>query len=381
MTRFLCTGDQHIGQGGDRYPGRLDEFETLWDTILQLARDQHVDAILHAGDAFERRKPTPAEMLAFERPLVAHRDLNGPPVIMVHGNHCVAGTDPASTMQVFHEAGLLTLSTRPETLDIFPSGVTIVTLPWTPISRLVATLGGGDRDLTHEDAARMLVDEARRLRSTVPGPCVLLGHWSVTGSSLPSGLPVDDLREVVLDTDELLQIGFDAVVFGHIHRAQNLGADLAFYVGSPMPLNHGEPGEHGVWIIDLDLVRCGGVALSEFRPLESTRFVTVGLPIESWDADLLDGAIVRVKGLLPADADAAAEADLATSTAYDCGARHVTVEITVDRPSRARAAGLDETVTVTDAFETWLTGAGHPDDTAGRLRLLHHQIEETTCAP
>lgn len=374
MTRLLCTGDLHLGQGAGLYPERLQEQEQVWRSILELARAERVDAVLHAGDMWERRKPTPSEVLAAERPLVEHRAAGGPLMIVVAGNHDTAGTDPVLALHVLAEAGLLALSTRPETLNIFPAGVTVATLPWTPISRLVAQLGGGDRDLTHHDAARLLVDEARRLRSMVDGPCVLLGHWSVTGSALPSGLPVDELREVVLDLDELLGTGFDAVVLGHIHCAQGLGgedAPPAMYVGSPMPLNHGEAGqEHGVWILDLD------ERTAEFRPITSARFATLELePVDYLFTGLpcdVDGLIVRCRLTLPANHSF--DTDALRAAVLDAGARHVTIDVSVDRPSRSRV-DVDETVTVTDAFEGWLTATGRNDD-ADRLRRLHREIEE-----
>ena len=99
----------------------------------------------------------------------------------------------------------------------------------------------------------------------VNGPRILVGHWSISGASTPSGIPTDQFREPVIPLAELEQIGFDAVVFGHIHKPQTLqgiSSRPIFYVGSPMALNFGETGsEHGAWL--LDFVGAHGEAYSD----------------------------------------------------------------------------------------------------------------------
>jgi DNA repair exonuclease SbcCD nuclease subunit len=370
-----------VGHGSGLYEGRLAEQEQVWRSILELARTEHVDAVLCAGDVWERRKPTPAEMLAAERPLVEHRDANGCPVLVILGNHDVAGTDTTYALDVLAEAGLITLSTRPEVIDV--AGLAVCTLPWTPVARLVAEHPDLDRDNLHEDIGRLLVDVARKLREEATGPAILLGHWSVTGASLPSGLPIELAREVIVPLDEIEQLGFDANVLSHIHRSQVLTPATgittpgpAFYTGSPLALNHGEGGyEHGVWLLDLHVVMGRANPEITFIPLDSRAFVTVDLGFLS-GTDNLDGAIVRVKDTITVDQADNLDVDAVRSTAIGRGAHHVTVEITVERESRARAAGLDETATVADAFDAWLE-AEHIDDTLrDELRPLHHHYEE-----
>lgn len=370
MTRILATGDLHLGHGGGLYDGRLAEQEDVWRRILELARTEQVDLVVFAGDMWERRKPSPGEMLAAERPLVEHHAAAGPPVLVVSGNHDRAGEDDDLALAILAEAGLIRLSTRPEIIET--AGISVCTLPWTPVSKLVAQLDGGDRDTLYSDTGRLLVDIARGLREQTVGPAILLLHWSLTRSALPSGLPVDALCEVVLDTDELLGVGFDAIVAGHIHAPQLIHQDpVCLYVGSPASLNHGEPGEHGVWILDVEQ------HAAEFRPLDSTRFVTVGLPVETWDDGQVHDAIVRVKATFPDDTDVKALTEIAETTAYDCGARHVTVDITVERAARGRAEGLDETATLADSFDAWLTAESIDGHRADRLRAVHRDLEGT----
>ena len=85
--------------------------------------------------------------------------------------------------------------------------------------------------------AEGLVEIARGLFAQMAtGPKYLVGHWSVTGASTPTGLPTDLFREPVLDLAALDTIGFDAIVLGHIHKPQMIPTPSGrpiFYVGSP----------------------------------------------------------------------------------------------------------------------------------------------------
>lgn len=351
MARFLCCGDSHIGQGRDLAPDRLAEQEQLWRTILDLARTENVDAVLHGGDMWERRKPTPDEYLAAERPLVEHRAAAGPPVVVVAGNHDRAGVDDNLALKVLEQAGLIRLSTEPERLaGITKNDVHVCTLPWTPVSRLVAAEGGGDRDRIHESAAELLLLAAQGLRAKVTGPAVLVLHWSVSGAALPSGLPIEMAREVILDVSVLEALEFDAVVCAHVHRQQYLSPPLIdqFYVGSPMPLNFGEADqEHGVWLLE---VGAEGFVSSEFRPLESRRFLTMTPEdVAASELDGLDAAFVRVVGSA-GDVDVAA----ARNALEAAGASRVSFRLDVERPTRARVEGLSEDTGPIDALTAWL---------------------------
>ena len=360
--RALCCGDSHIGAGRDLAPDRLHEQEQLWRTVLELARTENVDAVLHAGDMWERRKPSPDEYLAAERPLVEHRDAGGCPVLVCAGNHDRAGVDDNLALRVLEQAGLILLSTEPEVIPLPMSDtIRICTLPWTPVSRLVAVEGCGDRDRIHETAAELLIATARGLRERANGPAILVLHWSVGGAALPSGLPIEMAREVILPIEELVDLGFDQIVAAHIHKKQYIDKTderRGFYVGSPMPLNFGEAKDaHGVWLLE---VGPEGFVSSTFRTLESRRFVTVDVGVgpnrfvfSSIGIDVRD-AFVKFQGV-------AGDEDLAAVRSYfvdELGAARVQFDLTVERPARARVEGLSEDLGAVDALAAYLAAIG-----------------------
>lgn len=350
MTRFLLTGDSHLGKSAHLYDTRLAEQEQVWRDTLELARERNVDAVIHCGDLFDSRRPSPDVMLAAERPLVEHRFQRGCPVLAIPGNHEVGGVDDDTPLEVLAEAGLLSMYPRSDVEHAGRSKIGF--LPWTPVARLVAARGGGDRDSVFADAADLLVRIAAGLRED--GAELLVGHWSVSGSQLPSGLPVDQLRETVIPAGELERLGFAYVALGHIHRPGHFGDGTCFYVGSPMPLDHGEAGvEHGCWIVDLHARE------TEFVPLESRRFVTIRL-VDLEDLSDAPGAVVRVKDTLPAGATF--DAREIRETLLAAGAKRVDLAITVERAARPdREPVLDTDRGPEELLAAWLEQNGHDD--------------------
>jgi DNA repair protein SbcD/Mre11 len=283
--KFLCIADQQLGVASVT----LESQEDVWDKAVTLAIANDVAGVLHAGDLFEHAIVEGQVLAAFRRPLARLREA-GIPMLMIRGNHDGA-VRPVDALDVFHEYPGLTVSQRPELIPF--GGAKVVTLPWVSPKHLVAASNGASRENVYEAASEMLVGIARDLLNLAvrdyreeADPIILLLHWSVSGASLPTGLPVDQLHDVILPWTDLDALGFDAVVCGHIHKPQILGNGV-FYCGSPQQLNHGEANdEHGVWLIE------PGQLDETFLPIESPRFVT----LEAWDdwgAADIEGAIVR----------------------------------------------------------------------------------------
>ena len=397
MSRFLCVGDLHLDAGPDlgRAPGdRLAEQEAVWRRCLEIAYEQDVDAILFAGDAFHKARPSPEALLAFERPLVESDrspakmppvalpsgfevelliPQRPPPIIAILGNHDVAGASLGTGLEVFAEAGLLTLAREPAIHAV--AGVGIACLPWVAASRVVAAQGGGDRDFVNAHAAELLVATARGLREQIDGPAILLTHFSISGSALPNGLPVEQLREPVLELGDLEALGFDAIVAGHIHAPQAFG-EGTFYVGSPMPLSFGEAEtDHGVWILDAG-------RYTAFAPIESRSLVTLDLDhvqVEDWieraetfidpEEYAVEGAIIRVR--IHATQEQARRLDVPAlkRNLVEQGAHKVyAVQLEIEKPERARVEGLTEELDELAALDLWMEASEINGDRATELR-------------
>ena len=418
MTKLLATGDLHIGAGPEygRTPGdRLRDQEQVWTSILELAVDEAVDGVLFAGDAFEGPTPTSEHYDAFLRPI--QRVLQGRiPLLAVSGNgkHDSAMRS-TNALAVFDGLGLRVSSTP----DVYKfAGCAVATLPWVHPGRLIAQRGGGDRDEIHADVAQLLLDIAAQgledCARVAPGaPTILLGHWSVSGASLPNGLPVDQLREPVIALPDLEALGFDAIVAGHIHRPQLLETRVGsapgpiFYVGSPMPLNHCEAStDHGVWILDLpggasSSVRApstpvdgqsngspagdaGSTPAPRFIPIDSPRFVTLDYDFvddertleqlaDGWHEELagmpnIDDAIVRVRYRVKSDDARKIDVAAVRRLLFDAGAAVVKVQPDIVRADRARVEGVDESLGELDALDLYIDANAIETGLADRMR-------------
>mgnify|MGYP001579820393 CR=1 FL=1 len=383
--RFLATGDLHLGAGADlgREPGeRLAEQEAVLARIVEIANE--LDAtLIFAGDAWERRRPTPEELVAFRRPLEGVHGDHGYGLkragVVIAGNHDVEAFERATGYDAITTGRHWHLVSRPKVLGL--GEAQIACLPWAPPGRLVTLQPGVERDEINRRLADGLVEIARGLfAETDPGrPRILVCHWSVSGASLPNGLDVELLREPVIPLEELAAIGFDAVVLGHIHKPQMLGPQEApvFYVGSPMPLNFGEAdSEHVVWILDVE----PGSAQAYKLSIESRRLVTRDVDltahpdaevdlgdVEAWALD----AIVKLRiHAIPEQARrldvGALKAALIAAGAY----KIASVQVQVERAEVVRGVPIDETVGEADALERWLDALKIPDK-GGVLRTRH----------
>jgi exonuclease SbcD len=382
-VKILAFGDLHLGQGAElgRAPGdRLRDQADVLAQILLLACERDVDAVLVAGDVFEGSTIPPEQLDVFAR-FIGGCDSAGIPIVAITGNgkHDAAMRD-TNGLAIFTHIPGIRVSSTPELLEF--DGVTVATLPWVHPGRLIAKHGRDvSRDETNSVVAELLLEAARGLRAQISGdvPAILLAHWSVSGASLPNGLLVDQLRDVILPREELDAVGFDHLVFGHIHKAQEI-SERGFYVGSPLPLNFGEDTHrhaHGVVIVDTDEAEDVDFHAAEFVPVESRPLVTLDYDFtEHADVEILDlfppavaldDAIVRVKYRASSDQARAFDVALLKRELHSLGAAVVRIVPEIVRADRARVEGLDDSVAELDALDRWLDATSYDGD-RDRLR-------------
>jgi DNA repair protein SbcD/Mre11 len=262
--RFLHTADWHIGKSL-RAQRRDTEYEAVLQEILQIARDEQVDAVLVAGDVFDSSSPpADAERLVYQ----FFCDLFGAGIraVVIGGNHDhpqrLRAIAPLLSLAQIH---LCPEAMRPETGGVLqlPSRdgsctATVAVLPWVPERRVVESdslFAGQGQPYT--DYAGAMSNLLQILSGSFRAETVnvLLGHLFVDGVTVgkEGGERPIHLGQAFAVTPSALPTTAQYVALGHIHRGQQLTTDVpAWYPGSLLQLDFGEAGqEKGVMIVDI----------------------------------------------------------------------------------------------------------------------------------
>lgn len=397
--KLLFVSDLQLEAGaplgtGEYGPGSRfqDQVEVL-ERIATLAYDEGVEVVGILGDVFERSRPSPWAILAFQRFVRALRagDIN---VLVISGNHDVRSAALPSALSIFEDASTM-VALGPSLYPIYDEDggdpqVVLAALPWTPISRLVAARPNLSRGQLNDLAAAALAESAQvlgaRCYDEYPNACpILVGHWAISGATLPTGLATDMLNEPVIPLQGLTTAGFRAAIFGHIHQVQAVSTiPPIVYCGSPMVCNWGETETpHGVWVYDTE-----GDGVLTFKPIEDRKFLTIDLDPDEFiregvglvESIATEGTLVRVRYTATEEqAKLISDAEIRDSL-LSCGAAKVFIKATVDRATRARVTHVAEGIDDGAAFELWLTSQAVPEADVQALRDLHAGYTEASRA-
>ena len=111
MTRVIHTGDTHIGYQQYHSPVRRQDFLDAFDSVVEDAVDDGVDAVVHAGDLFHDRRPELPDLMGTIS-VLRRLDDAGIPFLAVVGNH--ESTRGGQWLDLFERLGLATrLGDRP----------------------------------------------------------------------------------------------------------------------------------------------------------------------------------------------------------------------------------------------------------------------------
>jgi len=275
--RLLHTSDWHIGRslhGTDL----LAEQEAVLSGLARIVTEESVDAVLVAGDVYDRAVPS-ADATAVLSRVVARIRRAGAEVVLTPGNH-----DSARRLSTFSEllaAGGLHVRAETAKLDEpvlladEHGEVAVYGLPFLEpeVARHELGLTGGQGGgKSHEAVLATAMERVRTDLFLRPGArSVVLAHAFVGG-----GVPSESERDICVGGIDLVPApvfdGVDYVALGHLHRPQTLSPRLR-YSGSPMAYSFGEAGQQKlVWLVDLD---AGGLADVRAVPLPVPRPLTL----------------------------------------------------------------------------------------------------------
>ena len=228
--KFLHTADLHIGKTLNNF-SFLEDQRYILDRISHIASEEKVDAILIAGDVYQRSSPQ-AEAMALFDGFVTGLTSNGIRVFMISGNH-----DSEQRIAYFSEllrtSGVYTAEKFNGTLQKVElrdahGPVDIWLMPFLRPAN-VRMFYPAKKITGYTDALRTVLDSADIDRSRRN---VLLCHQFIIGSE------TSDSEENSLggldQVDPALFDAFDYTALGHIHKPQVVRRGQMLYAGSPL---------------------------------------------------------------------------------------------------------------------------------------------------
>ena len=276
--RLLHTSDWHLGRTLHRADLR-DAQAAFLDGLVATVREERVDAVLVAGDVYDRAVPSVDAVALYDDALVRLRDA-GARVVVTSGNHDSAARLGVGARLV--DAAGVHVRTRPQgvaepvLLDDVHGAVAVYGLPYLEPEAVRGLLpadpdGGDEVPRGHAGVLGRAMSCVRADLAARGGRSVVLAHCWVAG-----GLDSDSERDIsvggVGHVPARLFDGVDYVALGHLHGPQVLREGLR-YSGSPLAYSFSEARQvKGSWLVELD---ARGLARVERVPSPAPRALSL----------------------------------------------------------------------------------------------------------
>ena len=241
--RFLHLADLHFGKSIYGVSMLENGDQGAWCArFLALAEDVKPDAVLIAGDVYDRSAPSGDAVKLLSDFLTGLAALHIP-VLITAGNHDsaqrLAFLSPLLAREGLYISAPLYDSPvlRHVTLEDAHGPVTFWLMPYVYPALISQALG--EENLRDSDAAVRALLEAQGVDFTRRN--VLLAHQNVTANGAEGARGgSESMVGGVGQIDFSAFDGFDYVALGHIHAAYSVGRDAVRYAGSPLPYHFNE---------------------------------------------------------------------------------------------------------------------------------------------
>ena len=241
--KFLHLADLHFGKIVNGF-SMCDEQAHIVKEILQIVDRERPDALLLAGDIYDRSIPSETAVRLYDEFLTALSQ-RAVPVLAISGNH-----DSAERLsfgeRLMESSGIYTYAAfdgRLRRIDFLDEhgALHIYLLPFIKPYGARAFFPASDIS-TYQDAFCAALN-ASPIDASARN--VLVAHQFVLPQSRSADLSDSEQHQVggVDCIDAALLYDFDYVALGHLHKAQAMGQPYIRYAGSPLKYSFSEAGE------------------------------------------------------------------------------------------------------------------------------------------
>ena len=269
--KFLHLSDLHLGKQMNDVSLLADQEAVLLGQVVPTARRENVDAVLIAGDVYQRATPQAEAVALFDR-FVSELAAMGRRVFIISGNH-----DSAQRISYFsalvRSAGVYVTEAfegrmQSVTLSDEYGELTVWMLPFLRPQQVKRFLPE-EKIVTYQDAMQAVLRQTpidKKKRN------ILMCHQFITGAATSDSedRSIGGLEQI----DAALFDAFDYVALGHIHRPQKIRRQTLRYAGSPLKYSFSEADfDKSVPVIDMQEKGCIDVHTVALKPLHDVRRV------------------------------------------------------------------------------------------------------------
>lgn len=275
--KLLHIADLHIGKRVCEF-SMLEEQRHVLSQVVRLLRERSVDALLVAGDLYDKSAPS-AEAVALVDWFLSAVAETGVPVVIIAGNHDsaerVAYAGGLLSREGIHVSPVYDGHIEPVELADEHGPVRIWPIPF--LHPATVRHFFPDAEIrSYTDALRTVVD-ALDLKANATCRNVCVAHQFVTAGTVTPERSDSELSLGGMDNvDASVFDGFDYVALGHVHRPQRIGADTVRYAGSILKYSFSEErGQKSAVLVELGAPGSKpDIELVPLRPIHDLRRVT-----------------------------------------------------------------------------------------------------------
>ena len=229
--KFFHISDLHLGKRVNEF-SMIENQSDILDKIVALAKENKPDAVLIAGDVYDKSMPAVEAVLLLDNFLVRLNEVNIA-VFMISGNHDSAervafGADLLRHSDV-HIVQSYDGQIKPITLNDEFGVINIWMAPYLKPS----LVRGYFPEMTIDTYSSAVCAALGNIELNAKERNLLIAHQFVTGAKPSEGS--EELSVGGSDNiDGSLFNEFDYVALGHIHRPQNIKRETMRYCGTPL---------------------------------------------------------------------------------------------------------------------------------------------------
>ncbi|WP_035794235.1 exonuclease SbcCD subunit D [Butyrivibrio sp. WCD3002] len=234
--KFLHLGDLHLGKSLGEFD-LIEDQRYILDRIIDIAKEKKADAILIAGDVYDRAIPSEAAVGLLDSFFCSLSE-NNIKVFVISGNHD-SDERLGFGSALFEESGIYICSKFDGHLyrHVFTDSVgdvNIYLLPFIKASQ-VRHFFPDEKIETYDDAVKCVLEHSDFNKDERN---VLVAHQFVAGGADPVLAGSEHIQALSVGTVERISYStmenFDYVALGHIHSPQKVGHEHIRYSGSPI---------------------------------------------------------------------------------------------------------------------------------------------------